>query len=122
MKYLILIAALFLSACAAATPTAAPPTNTPEPINRQVIYRVTGDGTWSASVTYKKPDGATEQADIELPWETQLMASSGFLYVSAQNANEFGSITCEIVTGSQTLSEATSEGAYKIATCEHLLR
>ena len=41
-----------------------------------------------------------------------------FVYISAQNEGEYGSVTCRITVDGVVVSENTSSGAYGIATCE----
>jgi hypothetical protein len=41
-----------------------------------------------------------------------------FVYFSAQNTSEYGTLTCTIKVGGVPISENTATGAYAIATCE----
>jgi transcription initiation factor TFIIIB Brf1 subunit/transcription initiation factor TFIIB len=89
------------------------------PKSYTVIYKVTGTGS-SASLTYENDMGNTEQKDVRLPWEERFIGSSDqFLYVSAQNDSSlsYSKITCEIWINNVLEETATSEGAYKIASC-----
>lgn len=82
-----------------------------------VVYRVTGSGL-HADLTYSVPPDATSQlSNVALPWTANFPAHSGdFLYISAQNTGSAGCVHVEIVSGSKTLNDATSCGAFVIAT------
>ena len=68
----------------------------------------------------------TEQATPSLPLRNQAgelgvtheFGPGEFVYVSAQNEGEYGSVTCRITVDGVVVSENTSSGAYGIATCE----
>lgn len=81
----------------------------------RVTYEV--DGTaHEASLTYHTETGGTEQRDVSLPWQTTFTADEGtFLYLSAQNRGEFGTVIAKIRVNAITVKESRSEGAYKIA-------
>lgn len=80
-----------------------------------VTYRV--DGTGRASLTYSNASGGTEQQDVDLPWEKKLNVTSGeFLYVSAQNKEERGTIVATIYVNGRIVKDAVSSGGYTIAT------
>ena len=79
-----------------------------------VTYRVTGDIA-RASLTYETAEG-TEQRTVNVPWEMKFTAERGqFLYLSAQNEEDRGTITAEILLGGEEWKKATSDGAYAIA-------
>lgn len=80
-------------------------------------YRVTGT-TSAASLTYENAQGGTEQKKVSVPWDTSFYAAPGaFLYLSAQNEREVGSITCEILVDNKVVKTSTSGGGYTIASC-----
>lgn len=82
-----------------------------------VTYKV-GGSTTRASVTYENDQGGTEQADIPVPWTKTFTFQSGdFVYISAQNDKDYGTITCEITVKGNVFKTAKSSGAYTIATC-----
>lgn len=95
--------------------------------DREVVYQVTGSTT-SASITYSTPGGGTgQQADIDVPLVRKSDGGSGlvfsmrpgeFAYLSAQNSNARGNVTCVITVDGVELARNTSTGAYTIATCE----
>ena len=45
------------------------------------------------------------------------MGCGAFVYISAQNQGESGSVKCRIEVDGVTLEQATSTGAYVIASC-----
>lgn len=83
----------------------------------KVKYIVTG-ATSSASLTYQNQSGDTEQiAKAHIPWEKTFEARDGmFLYISAQNLNELGSVVTEIEVDGKPYNRSTSEGGFVIAT------
>lgn len=91
----------------------------------EVTYRVFGSGTTEADLTFENAQGGTEQRssqDIEPVWETTFKAKSGqFVYLSAQNKNDAGSVTCEIRVDGGAFKHSVSDGAYAIATCNGLV-
>jgi hypothetical protein len=94
-----------------------------------VLYEVEGT-TNMASITISTPGGGTsQQSDIDVPMSMK-SATGGqagmpltfqpgeFLYISAQNSNDHGSVTCRITVDGVVVSENTSHGAYVIASCD----
>jgi hypothetical protein len=82
-----------------------------------VRYRVSGT-TSKASLTYQNPQGGTEQTVVDVPWEQLLTFRRGdFVYLSAQNEQDHGSIVCEIWINGTKWKESTSSGGYTIASC-----
>jgi hypothetical protein len=91
------------------------PTKTPEIVF--VVYKVTGT-TNRASLTYQNAYGNTEQMEVDVPWtKTLKMVRGEFVYVSAQNENDSGTIKCEILVDGALTETASSSGAYVIASC-----
>jgi hypothetical protein len=119
---------LLLSGCgggevlvAGRTPVPAPPVRT---VN-MVTYLVDGSAS-KAAVTYETPTG-TEQMTVDVPLVAYTGASGitfetfqpgAFLYISAQNQDAYGSVTCSIKVNGEVISENTADGAYAIATCK----
>jgi len=68
----------------------------------------------------------TQQADVGLPMMNdsggqgvQFCSVAGeFVYISVQNGNDSGSVTCKITVDGAELAEVRSSGAYVIATCD----
>ena len=91
----------------------------------QVHYEVTGDVTTTADITYATPTGTSQEQGAELPLtddygETGITYSytdGQFIYISAQNDEEYGSVTCKIFVDGNLVSSNTADGAYAIATC-----
>jgi hypothetical protein len=83
----------------------------------KVTYRVKGTAG-RVALTYRNREGGTEQSVAPLPWQVSFDARAGsFLYVSAQNQDTSGSVTCEILLEEVTRSTTTASGAYVIAEC-----
>jgi len=91
-----------------------------------VIYAADGEGTKDASYTLRSDNGGTVQGDIDLPLKNKAgdvgltfkgFGSGDMVYLSIQNANASGSVTCQIIVDGVEVSRNTSSGGYKIATC-----
>lgn len=76
-----------------------------------------------ADLTYNNANDDTEQiSSVSVPYEkTYTMKPGNFLYISAQNQDEYGSIICEIWVDGKKVKTSTSNGAYVIATCSDML-
>lgn len=82
-----------------------------------VVYRITGTAD-SASITMEGISGTEQRDPVTVPFRhSGCFFPNDFTYISAQNNGEFGTVECEIVRGGEVVSEATSRGAYVIATC-----
>jgi hypothetical protein len=87
------------------------------PETYSVTYSVTGLSTSSASITYENSTGGTSQETITLPWSKSLtFKRDAFLYISAQNKSNIGTVTVSIKANNITIKTSTSNGAYAIAT------
>src|SRR5262249_54350867 len=87
----------------------------------RVDYTVSGSAR-SASLTYVNETGGTEQISVRLPWQLRMDVPGGtYVAVSAQNNGETGSVTCTIQTDLEPFKTSTSQGAYKIASCNGLV-
>lgn len=83
--------------------------------NFQVNYSVEGTAR-AVSITLQNSHGGTEQGDYKLPFSENLTMQAGsFAYISAQNLGERGSVTVKIFIDGILWKEASSSGAYKIA-------
>jgi hypothetical protein len=84
-----------------------------------VTYWVKGTAD-SASLTYNNQSGNTEQkSEVDVPWHLKFEAERGqFLYISAQNNGESGTIKTQIIVDGDVIAESESEGAYVIASCD----
>ena len=115
MKRLLLIAVLLL---ACENPTKDEPycydgTNY---LNYTVKYQVTGTAA-TVDLTIENADGGTSQySDKPVPW-THTFTSKGdtWVYCSAQNQGNTGSVTVTIYVNEAKFKQSTSEGAYVIA-------
>jgi hypothetical protein len=86
-----------------------------------VRYEVTGSAD-CVSMTYTNASGGTSQeADMAVPWSESFTAEDGeFLYISAQNKTEYGSVTVTIYVDNVPVETSTSSGAYVIAEAHYL--
>lgn len=128
---LILLAVLALAGCAGKTPVAqtkAPAT--PVVTTHTVVYESEApDSTTerTASYTLRSDDGGARQGEFDLPLRNQGgtpgltftgFASGAFVYLSIQNGDEYGSVSCKITVDGNVISENTSDGGSAIATCQ----
>lgn len=111
----LILGLLFLAACSSVDAPSRSDTY-------RIEYRVSGT-TRSADLTYTNRTGDTEQADRQFtPWDLEFDARSGqFLYISAQNNAESGTVKCQIFVNGIEVKQAESRGAYVIATCSGIL-
>lgn len=95
------------------------------PTTHTVVYEADGSGTNAGSFTLQTPTGS-QQEKGGLPLKNQAggtgltfsgFHSGDFVYLSVQNENPTGVVTCRIVVDGSTVSENTSTGGYVIATC-----
>ena len=83
---------------------------------RTVIYSVDGTAN-TASLTYQNAQVGTEQEEVRPPWSKSLSVNSGsFVYISAQNQEDHGSITVRISVDGIEFKRSDARGAYTIAT------
>ena len=85
-----------------------------------VEYKITGTAS-EVDVTLTNATGGTEQYDnVSVPHTyTFDNYTHWFLYISAQNQGESGSVTATIYLNGEVVNTATSEGAYVIATASY---
>jgi hypothetical protein len=97
-------------------------TNTPSATSSSsgylVSYTVGGYAT-SVDVTYQSLNGSEQANGAPTPWQSSVyqMQKGDFVYVSAQNDDDSGSVTCEIQVDGHIAVTHTSTGAYAVATC-----
>lgn len=110
---------------ATSTPSVVSPVVSPSV--HTVTYQAAGDGTNAGTYTLRSSDGGTRQGDADLPLMNKAggnglqlsgFESGDFVYLSIQNDNGYGSVTCRIVVDGQVVSQNTSTGGYTIATCQ----
>lgn len=87
-----------------------------------VEYEVTGNAP-SVDITIENEQGGTSQyADVPIPWDYEFARTAGeFVYVSAQNQTDHGSVTVTIYVDGSNWKTSTSNGAYVIATASGIL-
>jgi hypothetical protein len=95
-----------------------------------VTYEADGAGARglrTARYTVRTSDGGTSQGETNLPMKNQDGGTGlvfpgfqpgAFVYLSVQNADAAGSVTCRIKVDGTVISENTSTGGYVIATCQ----
>lgn len=88
----------------------------------QVRYEVTGSAS-TVDITYQNEDGGTSQlSDVTLPWSLAFTGEAlDFVYVSAQNQGETGTVTVTIYKDGEQFKTSTSSGAYVIASADGAL-
>lgn len=124
--WIILAGALVLAVAWLALnwPTSSPPAAT----SHTVLYEAEGAGARglrSATYTLQTPSGSA-QGEINLPMMTRdgdtgltyTFRSGDFVYLSVQNSDAAGSVTCRITVDGVVISENTSTGGYVIASCK----
>jgi hypothetical protein len=72
----------------------------------------------SCDITYENSSGGvSQQGNVGSSWSYSFTGNTGdFVYISAQNQNDYGSITVTIKRGNTVYKTSTSSGAYVIAT------
>lgn len=85
--------------------------------NFKVSYVISGTSE-KANLTYSTPSGGTGQrSSISLPYRIDYDKFGGdFLYISAQNDTDRGSVKVEIYYEDRLVASDTANGAYSIAT------
>lgn len=87
-----------------------------------VTYEVTGTAA-AASITFEHPTGSSQVDPVTLPWRTTFEAPSGqFVYLSAQNDTQAGTIVVRIDVDGATIGESQASGAYVIATADGTIK
>jgi beta-lactam-binding protein with PASTA domain len=86
----------------------------------QVVYTITGNGSYASSITYSTGGTNQRQAtNVRLPWSFTMPEDDsgfGFYIVLAQDGNGT-SISCSITDDGTVLTRQTSTGRYAIAQC-----
>ncbi len=85
--------------------------------NYTIKYEVTGSAS-SVSLTIENSDGGTSQfSDKPLPWTYTFTSKfDTWIYCSAQNQGDAGTVTVKLYVNNEVFKQSTSEGAYVIAT------
>jgi hypothetical protein len=97
------------------------------PAAPHVVFYGEGAGTKSGAVTMRTESGGTIQLNVALPMRNTDTGEPGLgsdkfkpgdqLYVSLQNREAAGSVTCRIEVDGKVIDEATSSGGYKVVSC-----
>ena len=76
---------------------------------RDLTYRVTGEDTSRASITYTDAEGNTQEEQVDLPWETTFGIDGKYdAEISVTNEDSDGSVTCEIRINEDEKGKQTS--------------
>ena len=115
-----IVVASAISALVWAYPPSSP---VPASSTHTVVYTTEADGYTGSGrtgmVTAQTPGGGSAQQTGLLPITGTFPFHSGeFVYVSVQNQQPAGSVTCRITVDGVVVSENTSSGGYTIATCQ----
>jgi hypothetical protein len=87
-----------------------------------VLYEATADAAYGSGrtgmVTAQAPGGTTQRTGLLPITGTYMFHSGDFVYLSVQNQQPAGSVTCRITVDGTVVSENTSTGGYTIASCK----
>lgn len=122
---------VLLAGCGGSTPAPsrpAPAAPAPRVVDTRIRYEVDGANGMLADLTIATPTGTSQQQDVTIPLHAADSTLPGleftyrpgaFVYISAQNKGEYGSLTCRIVeaVSNRVIAENTASGAYAIASC-----
>ena len=87
--------------------------------SKDIKYSVSGTASTEDITMSNKDDNTEQKDDVSVPWSysfTKTDSEYQFLYISAQNQHDSGTVTVKILIDGETVETATSEGAYVIAT------
>lgn len=95
-----------------------------ESLMHTVTYLV--DGTAESVDLTMQLNGGTSQQEASLPLKNksgtdgiiQQLPVGSFIYVSAQNQDDYGTVTCHLVVDGVEIQAVTSTSDYGIATCK----
>jgi hypothetical protein len=81
----------------------------PDSKTYDVSYRVSGTAP-SVNITMTNQSGGTSQfSDVSLPWSHSFSGKSGdFVYLSAQNQGQYGTVTVKILRDFDVIEESTA--------------
>jgi len=102
-------------------------TGSTPPATHTVVYAAEADSAYGSGrtgmVTAQAPGGSIQQTGLLPITGTYTDFHSGdFVYLSVQNQQSVGSVTCRITVDGVVVSENTSSGGYTIATCQGRVR
>ncbi len=83
----------------------------------QSVTYIVGGSSGDYNITYQNKDGGTSQIQhVDNNWQYKFDARPGtFIYLSAQNNNDYGSVRTEINIDGTLFKTSNSVGAYVIA-------
>ena len=82
-------------------------------------YQVSGTANNYDVTIEASPSGTAQYSNVVSGWKyTWTQSGQRFLYVSAQNNNDNGTVTVSIIKNSKVIATNTSSGAYVIATVD----
>lgn len=124
LQIMMLLATTFCAATGCSGDKAAPPSPAKPP---HVVFYAEGDGTTTGAVTLRSESGGVLQKDVKLPMADEMTGALGtssdqfkrgaHLYMSLQNKEAAGKVTCRIEVDGKVIDQAISEGPYKVAAC-----
>lgn len=90
----------------------------PTACTESVTYAVSGSAQ-TVSLTLQNSSGNTEQVEsVSVPWsEVNTFDCGEFVYLSAQNNGDTGTVFCDIRVDGRVIESANSSGAFVIASC-----
>lgn len=97
--------------------------STPSYSGPVVVYEITGTAE-KVNITLSNDTGGTEQSytylnptkTLSTPWRREYYSfPNRFLYISAQNQGEYGTVTVSIYVNGELFKTSSSSGAYVIA-------
>ena len=93
------------------------------PTTHTVVYTVSADTAYGSgrtgTVTMQTDNGTSQSSGLLPATATFTQFNTGdFVYVSVQNGQGLGSVTCRVTVDGVLVSENTSSGGYTIATCQ----
>ncbi len=80
--------------------------------------KVTYTATGLVDVTISAPGGTQQFSNVTNPSYIFWFRPSDFIYISAQNQNNSGDVSCNITSSGRNVASNSSSGAYVIATCK----
>jgi len=117
---LALIAVSVIGVALWATDGLAP--TTPTSTTHTVEYQAAADAAYGSGrtgmVTAQAPGGTTQKTGLLPITGTYTFSTGDVVYLSVQNGQGLGSVTCRITVDGVVVSENTSDGGYTIATCQ----
>jgi len=81
----------------------------------EIEYLVTGTAKTVSVTLQNADDGISQFSNVSLPYRYK-MKKSGYIYLSAQNDGESGTVKVEILKNGSMIKQSSSSGAYVIAT------